>query len=373
MRNFLKGNKKGKAAFASILAVSIALVAIFGAALSADSQSYSYGNTGAVYTIDNSASGNNVLLYTRGSDGTLTAAGTFATEGLGTGSALASQGAVVLTPNGEWLLVVDAGSNQISVFSVGHDSLTFASITGSEGSTPISLTVSRNLVYVLNSGGSGNIAGFYLGSDGSLTYITDSTQPLSGNPSPSPEQIGFSPSANVLVVTEKATNIIDTYTVSSSGLASAPTTHASVGQGPYGFAFSKGNELIVSEAASDTITSYAVSDSGSFRTLSGAMPTFGNAPCWLAINSQFVYTTNAHGGTISTFSNDNDGTLALTSSIAASTAIPALDLAFGANGQFLYVHDGNSITGYSIHQGGSLSTITTVNGVPAAASGLAAS
>ena len=61
---------------------------------------------------------NNVLYYYRASDGSLTVGGSVATGGAGTGSALASQGAVVLTNNGRFLLVVDAGSNQISVFTV---------------------------------------------------------------------------------------------------------------------------------------------------------------------------------------------------------------------------------------------------------------
>ncbi len=369
MRKFLEGSKRNRAALTSILAVSIALVAVIGAVLAADSQSYA--NTGAVYTIDNSASGNNVWMYARASDGALSFVSTFATNGLGTGSALASQGAVVLTQNGQWLLVVDAGSNQISVFRVGYGSLTFASIASSEGSTPISLTTSGNLVYVLDAGGLGNIAGFWLSGSGTLTYITGSSQPLSGAATPSPEQIGFSPAGNVLVVTEKGSNTIDTYTVASSGVASSPTTHPSVGQGPYGFAFTGGNVLVVSEAASDTVTSYAISSTGALRTISGAMPTFGNAPCWIAINGQFVYASNAHGGTISTFSLSNSGTLALTSSIAAATSIPALDLAFA--GSFMYVHDGTSITGYSVYADGSLSSVTTATGLPAAASGLAAS
>jgi 6-phosphogluconolactonase len=366
---------KRKAAVTSVLAIFIGLTAILSTGIAASVQTPSHGNTGAVYIIDNAAAGNNVFLYSRASDGSLTYVSANPTNGLGTGSALASQGAVALTQDGRWLLVVDAGSNQISVFKVGHDSLTFASITSSKGADPISLTVYNNWVYVLNGGGNGNISGFTLSSSGSLNYIAGSTQPLSGMANPSAEQIGFNPWGNVLVVTEKATNIIDTYTVNSHGVASAPTSLTSTGSGPYGFAFVNHDQLIVSDAASNALTSYVVSDSGNLRTISGALPTFGSAPCWVAANGngQWVYTTNAHGGTLSTFSISYTGGLTLFSSIASTTQIPALDLAFSANSQFLYVRNGGNITGYQVFSDGSLSTVTIVGGVPSSAAGLSAS
>ena len=210
---------------ASALLVAIASVGVA-------SSAFSTGSAGAVYTIDNSATGNNVLVYTRAPDGTLTAAGSVPANGLGTGAGLASQGAVVLTQNGKWLLVVDAGSNEISVFAVQGNTLTFASKAGSQGGDPISLTVNRDLVYVLDAAGNGNIAGFTLSSAGTLSYIPGSTQPLSGATTPSPEQIGFSTDGKVFVVTEKASNTIDTYVVDySSGVAGAPTTFQSNGAG----------------------------------------------------------------------------------------------------------------------------------------------
>jgi len=334
--------------------------------------------TGAVYTIDNAVI-NHVLVFTRGTDGTLVASGNYSTQGNGTGSALASQGAVTLSNDGHWLLVVDAGSNEITVFHVNGNTLTFADKVSSQGLAPISITVNyQNLVYVLNNGSAttpGNLAGFWLSSTGVLTYIGGSNQTLSGAPNTSPEQIGFNPDGRVLVVTEKAANIIDTYTVSYTGVPSAPITTPSNGLGPYGFAFSW-SYLIVSEAGSNTLSSYALSDSGSLRTLSGAMPDFGNAPCWVALNTQFssyVYADNAHGGTISGYTLSGIGTLNLFSSVAAKAGVPSLDMAFGKGGEFLYVLNGNNITGFKTYFDGSLSQITAVGGLPASATGLAAS
>src|SRR5579871_4363363 len=123
--------------FAAILAVLSSISLLSTAAT---------GSSGAVYIEDNAATGNNVWVYARAVDGSLTSLGSVSAKGLGTGAALASQGAVVLT--GNWLLVVDAGSNQITVFKAQGTTLTFASKAGSHGTDPISLAVHGNLVYV---------------------------------------------------------------------------------------------------------------------------------------------------------------------------------------------------------------------------------
>ena len=332
---------------------------------------------GEVYTIDNAAAGNNVLRFDRSSNGVLTASGNFSTHGLGTGGKLASQGAVVLSENGKWLLVVDAGSNQTSVFKIKGNTLTFTDIESSHGLTPISIAINDNLVYVLNNGSStvaGNIAGFWLNKSGMLNYISGSNEPLSGSANTSPEQIGFNPAGDVLVVTEKATGMIDTYTIDMDGNASAPIVTASNSPGPYGFAFNSYGYLVLSEAASNTMSSYAVNGMAQLRTISGSIPDFGNAPCWVITtgNGKFAYTTNAHGGTISGYAISYTGTLSLFSSIAAKVNVPALDLAFSTSSKFLYTLNGNHITGFQAYSDGSLSWVTTVTGLPASTTGLAA-
>jgi len=258
-------------------------IALFLSAVASTAGPVGASATSSVYTISNGSSGNSVLQYAAGPEGTLTLVGTFSTEGIGTGSALASQGAVALTHNGHWLITVDAASNQVTVFHVNQDgSLMFASITGSQGTMPVSVTIHGHLVYVLNAGTTttaGNIAGFWLGKDGQLTSITGSNQPLGGAAGSSPEQIGFNNNGEVLVVTEKAANLIDTYVVGKNGVASAPTSTPSNSAGPYGFAFTSQGFLVVSEAAAGTLSSYAVSDTGSLKTLSGSIPDFGLAPC----------------------------------------------------------------------------------------------
>ena len=68
---------------------------------------------GAIYTMSNVAEGNSVLIFNRDQVGKLTPAGEFYTEGLGTGTGLGNQGAVILDPANRWLFVVNAGSDDV--------------------------------------------------------------------------------------------------------------------------------------------------------------------------------------------------------------------------------------------------------------------
>jgi len=359
--------------------------------------SASASGSGAVYTIDNATPVNHVLEYQSGPNGVLSLAGTFSAQAAGTGSALASQGAAQLTQDGRWLLAVDAGSNQITVFQVNNGGgLTVSDVVGSQGTTPTSLAVSNDLVFVLNSA-TPNIAGFTLSNNGQLTFIPGSIQPLSGISSSSPEQVGFvntssggpGPSSqdgrgqdgSVLVVTEKAAGVIDTYTVSNGGVASAPTVTPSNGGGPYGFASPPQGYLVLTEAGTGSLSSYAVSNAGGLRTLSGAMPDFGNAgsstapaPCWVTVSrdGQFAYVSNAHVGTISVYGISGTGILNLDSSISAHTGVPTLDLAVSGNNQYLYALNGGQITSFRLYPDGSISQVSTIGGVPSSAAGLAA-
>ena len=141
-----------------------------------------------------------------------------------------------------------------------------------------------------------------------------------------------------------------------------------------GCAFDRNDRLIVSEAAANTLSSYAVSDNGSLRLISGSIPDYGNAPCWVVVteNNQ-VFTSNAHGGTISSYDASWNGKLVLTSSVAANVNIPALDLALSRGDRYLYSLNGNNITGFKVSYNGGLTQVTMVSGLPSSTTGLAAS
>ena len=371
---------KSKWMHSIVVALLAASFALNGASVAAAA-----GDDGAVYTLTNNAAGNEVVIFTRAADGTLTPAGSVATGGLGTGVGLGSQGALTLSANHRWLFAVNAGSNELSVFAVRADGLTLVDKVPSGGAHPISVTNYKDLVYVLNDGGSGNISGFTLGENGKVAPIANSTRNLSNNGSgaaPGPAQISFSPDGAALVVTEKNTNLVDTFQVGEDGVAGDVTTHPSAGVTPFGFAFTRDGTLIVSEAAGGAVnassaSSYDVSQDD-FALISAAVPTQQTAACWAVAtkNGKYAYTANAGSGSLSLYGVGRDGGLTLLSSAAGSTGAGShpSDMALSNNSRFLYAlaNVTQSIGAFAVQADGSLSAVGGASGLPATAVGLAA-
>lgn len=339
---------------------------------------------GAVYTLTNQVDGNFVQVFARAADGSLTPASAFDTGGLGTGGGLGNQGALVL--QGGRLLAVSAGSNEISSFAVraGGLTLTLQDTEPSGGVRPVSVTVSGKLVYVLNAGDGvnpGNITGFTIGDGGSLEPIPGSTRPLSAD-AVGPAQIQFALGRSVLIVTEKATNLIDTYTVGADGIATGPITHPSSGATPFGFAVN-GSKVFVSEAfggapdASAT-SSYRVGPDGSLVLVSGSVATTETAACWVVLSKdgRFAYVTNTGSGTVSGYRVASGGSISLLDpdGVTATTGAGDIDAAVTRGGEFLYTLDAgpHSISGFQIQADGSLVPVPGAGGLPAGATGLAA-
>jgi VCBS repeat-containing protein len=335
------------------------------------------GYSGAVYTLTNSVAGNQILVFDRTAGGRLAAAGGFTTEGTGTGAGLGSQGALTVSTDGKWLFAVNAGSNTISSFQVGQSGVVLKDVVPSGGVQPISVTVHGNLLYTVNAGAGSNIAGFTVSSGGLLTPIAGSIQPLSTT-NPGPADIQFSPDGQTLVVTEKGTNAIDSYLVGSSGIATPLGSITSAASTPFGFDFDPSGHLIVSDAGVGALSSYAEGSLGTL-TLVSQVADFQAAPCWVAVskNGKYVYTANAHNGTISGYGIAKDGSLTLLMSdgLTASPGGTPLDLSFTNNGQYLYLLNAGSsaIQGFSIAADGSLTQLASSVGVPASAAGIVAS
>ncbi|MDR3685668.1 MAG: beta-propeller fold lactonase family protein [Coriobacteriia bacterium] len=328
---------------------------------------------GAVYVQTNEVS-NNIAVFLRRADGSLKPGGTVSTGGSGTGSGLGSQGAVILSENGKWLFAVNAGSNDISVFSVRDKGLKWVDRVPSVGTMPISVAVHDKWVYVLDAGGSGNIAGFRVDKHGHLSPIAGSVQPLSNlgvGVAPVAEQIGFKPWGGVLVVTEKSTGMIDSYAV-NGGVAGPPMVHTSNGAGPYGFDFTNHGKLIVSEAAIGALSSYNVTPT-MFSLISGSVPDFQLAPCWVVCSpdARYAYTSDAHSNDISIYKVKANGALTLGKSAAVTASTP-LDLGMPHDGRFLYnlAAGSHNVVAFKVRDHGMLKSIGSFGTLPASASGL---
>ena len=359
------------------LATVVAGLAVLVLTLATGALAGTPGAPGAVYALTNSAQGNAVAVYERSADGQISSPRLYPTAGLGSGAGgLGSQGAVALTPDGHVLLAVNAGSNTVSAFAVTTDGLQLLDVVPSFGVQPVSITVRRHVAFVVNAA-SLSIHGYSLDNRG-LTPIAGSSQALSPNAN-TPSQIAFAPNG-VLVVTERGSNTIDSFTLDANQVPSAPKQIASVGNAPFGFDFASGN-AIVSDAnagpGNSAATSYAVAADGTLAANGAPVQTGQGAACWLVTSKdgRYAFTANAGSGTISTFSVAANGVLSLAHTTTVSAGAHIIDEAVSANGRFLYVIADKTgrVYGFRIGSDGSLAALGAVDGLPAGNGGLAAS
>jgi 6-phosphogluconolactonase len=368
--------------FVQRLAVSMLCAALLLPTLFAGSTSIVHAQgaqPGAVYALTNSPAGNEVLVYGRNADGSLTPAGSFATGGTGTGGGLGSQNSVIVSEEHQLLFAVNAGSNSISSFRIRpQQGLELVSTISSGGTMPTSVAFHHGLLYVLNAGVPNNISGFTVGNDGTLAPLADSTRPLS-DVATGPAQVSFDDTGSVVIVTERTTNRIDTYTVGGDGRLSSPIVHSSVGPVPFGFAVDKRNTLFVSEAgAGGGASTYRVGTDGSLTPVSAMLMTGQRAACWAVVtkNGRYGYVTNAGTGNISGFAIGQDGSAALLNAdgMTAITAGNPTDVAVSHDSKYLYARVGatSSIAVFAIGEDGSLTLLPAQMGTPAGIVGLAA-
>jgi 6-phosphogluconolactonase (cycloisomerase 2 family) len=189
----------------------------------------------------------------------------------------------------------------------------------------------------------------------------------------------------LLVVTEKATNLIDTFEVGHDDRPGPAQPHVSHGATPFGFAFGRRGQIFVSEAFGGTanasaVSSYEADADGTLELISGSMPTHQTAACWILLSKggRFLYTTNTGSGLISGYAIDHDGSLdLLTADGRTGDTQPGsapIDLASSDDGRFLYSLNSGShaIGAFRIEHDGRLTALPFLNGIPTGANGLAA-
>jgi 6-phosphogluconolactonase len=348
-----------------ILAIFTAVVILMGSVVVVFAKNGNRADTaGAVYAMTNAAGGNQVVMFTRNSDGLLTLAGSISTGGQGSGvilDPLASQGSLVLTGDNRFLLAVNAGTNDISVFRVESSGLELADIVASGGDLPVSLAVFHNLVYVLNAD-SPNITGYFLSHHGQLIPRPGSTRNLGTGMF---SQVGFDANGDNLVVTDREDHEILVFPLDWNGLPSlTPVTSVSNGLGPFAFIVDKQGHLLVAEAGSGAVSSYAINDDGTLQIISPSVANDQSATCWIAGNNLgYVFTANTGSQTISAYAGDQSGQVELLDKTAALGNRP-IDMDISVNGRFLYALDpaAGAIDIFAINPDGSLTDLDTASG-----------
>ena len=377
---------------------------------------------GAVFAMSNARAGNTVVAYYRNADGTIDEAGRFETGGSGSGSFEDTDNGIVLAtlegeiaPNNlvepsegvqQYLLVTNAGSNDISVFAVRGGGLERTDLEPSNGEKPVSITVNDGLVYVLNSGETDDrlfddngmvipncttgmlpsITGFRLDAEGDLSPIPDSTRALSGEATSGCAQVSFDPSGDTVVVTERLARppeldqqtsmrderlddegVILTYAVDDDGTLQSGQLFDSTGQGPFGFTFTKGGQLLVTEqfdgpagVRRGAASSYLLDGDGEsmgedreFLRSSPAIRNGGTDTCWIVAtdNGQLAFATSFFGnGRISSYAVDDIGLVRIVQRVATGALAREDDVEMGASDLSLdrdsnYLYQLNSING----------------------------
>src|SRR5215204_1659733 len=338
-------------------------------------------SAGAVYVQTNAAP-NEVIAFRRADDGSLDRIGSVATGGDGDGTPhLTSQGSVTLTSDGQYLLVTNAASDDLSIFSVAVECLKELRERVHTGATPRSVAERDGLVVVLNTGEPGLVS-FRVHAEG-IERVEGGDQALDTSDA-DPAQVAFSPDGSMIVITQRGTDSIVTYEVAPDGTFGASRTIASEGPTPYGFAFTSGGTLVVTEAfgaqkGAAAASSYAIED-GSLVVRTSSVGNGRSEICWAVItpDDRFAFATNFADGAVSRFAIASDDSLSLDDATAgiSEDGVPGLrDEDITSDGRFLYAidADGRRVYGWSVDADGTLELIGSWGGLPGTVAGLAAS
>jgi 6-phosphogluconolactonase (cycloisomerase 2 family) len=243
----------------------------------------------------------------------------------------------------------------------------------------VSVCFYDNRLYVANTK-SGDVEGFWLNNDGSLTAITGSYKSLSAM-NATPGEIAFSPGYHSIIVTEKMTNKISSFPINNDGSLGERGSVASVGHTPFGFDFSREKYMIVSNANADlpyqaSCTSYGELNSLHPMAINGTVENMQTAACWVAVTKygRFAFVANSLSNSISSYFIQFNGNLYVVNKVAGHTGEAPIDLC--VSGDNLYVYNINSKT-HTIGQFkrggmGILTNMGAVSGLPQFAAGMAA-
>ena len=352
---------------------------------------------GNVYAMDNNPEGNRLVVYGRFSNGALRRFGSVGTGGLGAGDnadadPLGSQESIIVSENGRTLYSVNAGSNTISIFHLtrlGRPIL--IQRVSSEGTFPVSLTTDGELLYVLNSGDNGTIAGYNIGKNGRLELIDASVTslgtgqvgvPVGGLRNLAPGDIAFDTHERRLLIpfgngTELGEGLLLSFTVEDDGtlgLDSGETT--SPGRLPFSVDFTQNGVAIIAEAlgtADGDPTGGSVSsvrfDGGASLEVRDSVDLGQATTCWVRVahQSNLVFTSNTAAGSLSSLRASRNGDITLVDAEAATGIGGPIDFDLTEDDQFLYVttsSDGG-VAGFRVNpDSGALRSIGLYKGLP---------
>ena len=334
---------------------------------------------GGVFVMSNIIDANTIVAYQRADDGTLTLAGEFPTGGQGGDfdggeglDPLISAYALINTPDNEYLMAVNAGSDTISVLQINDDmTLAVVDTESTNGTGPNSIAYQNGIVYVSNIDADGAFNGEpdqegsitgYTFDAGDLTPIADSTRNLPNRPS----AIRFSPDGEYIITASinagsstlaSGNNdelivfgLSDDGVPSDAPVSGATSTEVNNPEGrnlPSAIGFevverSNGTFVIVTEARefqsagqppafpnlqTGSVSTFQLGENGQLSAaqldlLAGQTPTDGQrTACWIVFSpdGEFFWVSNALDSSISSYRfTDDSGNIELLEVLAAT-------------------------------------------------------
>ena len=356
---------------------------------------------GSVFVMTNDAESNEVIMYRRSFRGTLSPMGRFPTGGRGSGfgktvgiDPLGSQNSLIIDGKGRYLYAVNAGDDTVSVFRVKKRYLKFVDNVPSGGRFPVSLTVHKEVLYVLNAGANdgigsrapANITGFKrMGNqlvqiEGSTRLLVDvpqnPTDPDSDFPNilATPAQVQFTPRADSLVVTIKdgvggENNSIWTFNVDKENgyrTDEFPAVFPTAGPVPFGFAFDSRGRLLVTDPGVSTVTSYELY-SGVIAGPDAFVETGQAATCWIVGTERWranlAYAANTGSGSLSGFRVLRDGSFSEIGIFPVGDGALNIDLAVTRDGRFIYTQNAGfgTVSIFRIRYNGTLAFVDEID------------
>ena len=325
-----------------------------------------------------------VTVFTRRADGRLDRVGEFRTGGRGGVErdvpldSLASQDSLTYDADHHLLFAVNAGSNTITSFVVDGAHLTRRQTVPSGGVFPVSVAAGHGRLYVLNAGGSGCVRGYKINPSGRLAALPKASRfplGLANDPRPefitAPADIVQTPDGDHVVVTTKANNTVDVFTVDAGGL-SAPVKNLAADGVPFAAAFDTAGQLVVANAGNSSVSTYTLEKNGTLRTITAAVEDGQSALCWLVGSGDTFFGGNAGSSTISAFAVAADGSASRTGTpdgVVAHTGGGSggtIDLAIASDQRLLYAENSfaGSVESYRIHADHTLELVSTATGLP---------
>lgn len=338
---------------------------------------------GGVFVMSNILDENTIVAYSRAEDGTISLIGEYPTGGSGGDfdgpeglDPLISAYSLINTPDNDYLMAVNAGSNTISVMQINDDmSLELVDTESTRGVGPNSLAMNGNLVYVTNIDADGEFEGEpdqegsiygYTFANGDLTPLDGSLRELDNRPA----AIRFAPDGEHIVITSINAgsaalasgndDSVVVYGIYESGVpteaaldgaTSTPRGNAEGRNLPSAIGFemvdrSNGTFAIVTEARefrsegqppifpglqTGSVSVFQLGENGSLTgtqldLLAGQTPTVGQrTACWIVMSpdGEYFWVSNALDASISSYRfTDDTGNIELIEVIAAAGVQP---------------------------------------------------